>query len=140
MSRHTRGNSKCSPATQAAVAGGTPGLWPGRSVHVLSMIKFDIEAFVKLRGKTLQRRVPAINIRMTDYAHGNIGSNKLRQVATRARLMPRKPWRRRIIAGAFVASVARQRRVTLSGVPEVRVVEIGILSWRAKHGEGGFYL
>ena len=69
---------------------------------------------------------------MADNAHGNIRSNKLRQVAAGARLMSREPRRRRIIA-ALVTGGTGKRRVALARVFEVGIVEFRTLRRSDKH-------
>ncbi|MDQ2973781.1 MAG: hypothetical protein M3R69_00055 [Acidobacteriota bacterium] len=101
------------------MATGAAAGWPGRPRHVLSMVEFDVEAFFEFRRKTFQRRVGTIYVRMADRTHGNIGRDKLREVAARARLVPGKSGRGRIVSSAFVASRARKRGMLLTAVPEI---------------------
>ena len=56
--RYSCGNGERRRAPAAArVAGCAAIRGPGRAVHVLSMVEFDAEAFIKLRGKSFQWRV-----------------------------------------------------------------------------------
>jgi hypothetical protein len=87
------------------MAGGAPVLWPGRASHVLGMIEFHVEAFVKLRGETLQRRFGAVDVCMTDTAERNIGRDKLCKVTTSARVMSREA-RECGVVGALMTRVA----------------------------------
>jgi len=119
MRRDTPGNPKRRRApTGSAVAGGTAGRWPGSSSHVLRVIELDVEALVELRGKSFQRGICAVDVRMADDTHRNIGSNKLGQMAAGARLVSRDTRRGGIIA-ALVTGVAGKRCVTLTRVLEV---------------------
>ena len=83
------------------------------------MIEFGVEAFRKPGGKSFQRRVRAIDVRMTNRAHGNIGRDKLGEVTVRARFVSRKSRSRGIVRGPDVASRTGERSMTLAGVLEV---------------------
>ena len=114
-----RGNSQRRRAPAgAAVTGGTSTLRPRNSPHVLGMIELDVEALVESRRKSFQRWVRAIYVLVTDDAHRNIRSNKLRQMTAGAGFMSREPWRRGIVA-PLVTRVAGQRCVTLARMLEV---------------------
>src|SRR6185436_5965290 len=72
--RHPTGNALCEcasarPAMTCRAATGRPR----RARHMLSVIKSRVEAFVKLRGKTPERRVCGIHVRVADDAHRDIG-------------------------------------------------------------------
>jgi hypothetical protein len=61
-----------------------------RADLVLGMIKLQVEAFFKLVGESLQRRIIAIHVRVADRAHGHIRSSELRQMTARAVFVPGK--------------------------------------------------
>jgi len=65
----------------------TTGRWPRRAGHVLRVIELHIEAFFESVGKSLQRRVVPIHVRVADRTHGNVRRGELRQVTSRAVLM-----------------------------------------------------
>lgn len=72
--------------------------WPRRSVHVLRMIELHVEVLVELRGESLERRIGAVHIRMTDRAHRTVGCHKLSEMAFGAGLVSGKMRRRRVVA------------------------------------------
>ena len=95
VGRKAGGNPERRPArATATVARRTSARRPGSARHVLGMIKFNVEAFFKFRGKTLQRRIRVVDICMADYAHRHAGSYKLSLMATEARFVSGKNWRR----------------------------------------------
>ena len=111
MRGQARGNrQRGGTASQPAVTRGASARGPGRSGHVLSMIKFHIEAFIEPSGEIVQRRIRAVDVRMTNHTHRHIGGNKLRQVTTGARFMSREPRRRRVVC-ALVTGGAGLRRM-----------------------------
>ena len=71
MGRHARGNrERRGASTAAAMAGRASTGRPRGAVHMLRVIEFDVETFIKLRREILQRRV-ACDVRRTD---NNIGT------------------------------------------------------------------
>jgi hypothetical protein len=84
---------------------------------VLGMIEFDVEPFVEARGKTLQRRIVAGDIRVADNAHRYRRRCELRTVTVSARLMTWETWRCRVV-GSLVTRVAGEGTVTLTRVKE----------------------
>ena len=56
---------------------GAAVLWAGRALHVLRVIEFQVEAFFESVRESLRRRIVAIHVRVTDRAHGHIGSSEL---------------------------------------------------------------
>lgn len=65
-------------------------LWTGRAGHVLGVIELHIEAFFELVRESLQRRITAAHVGVTDRAHRHIRVSKLRQVTTGAILVTRE--------------------------------------------------
>jgi hypothetical protein len=90
--------------------------------HMLRMIKLHVESFIKRARETLQRRVTAVHIAVTDDAHRNSSGYELSRVASYAGFVTREERRRRIVF-AFMAGIASQRCVALTGVLEDRVVQ-----------------
>ena len=74
---------------------------------MLSVIEFDVEAFIKLRRETFQGRVAAIYVRMADHAHRYSGSHKLPGVATDAGFVSWKNWRRRVVFALMTGSAGK---------------------------------
>ena len=99
------------------MAGCTSTRRPSGPVHVLSVIEFDVEAFVELRREVFQRRVAAVDVCMTDDTHRDGGGYKLPGVATDAGFVSRKNWRCRVVSALMTRS-AGERRVTLTRVLE----------------------
>jgi len=89
------------------MAGCTSTRRPGGAVHVLSVIEFYVEAFIKLRRETFQGRVAAVDIRMTDHTHRDGGSYKLPGVATDAGFVSGKNWRRRVVFALVTGSAGK---------------------------------
>jgi hypothetical protein len=85
---------------------------------MLRVIEFDIETFIKLRREILQRRVAAVDVRMTDNTHRDSGRYKLPGVATDTGFVSRKNWRCRVVF-ALMTGRAGERCVTLTRVLEV---------------------
>jgi hypothetical protein len=84
---------------------------------MLSVIKFNVEAFIKLRRKTFQRRIAAVDVPMTDDTHGHGGSYKLPGMATDAGFVSWK-YRGRRIVSALMTRSAGEGSVTLTRVLE----------------------
>ena len=87
----------------------------GAAGVVLRVIEFDVEAFIKLRREILQRRVAAVDVRMTDNTHRDSGSHKLPGVATDTGFVSRKSWRCRVVFALMTGS-AGDRCVTRTRV------------------------
>ena len=64
----------------------------GRAARVLRMIELHVEAFFESIGKGFARWIVAVDVLMTDRAHGNIRRRELRQVTTGAVFVPGKIW------------------------------------------------
>ena len=119
MGRHARGNRERRGASAAAAMAGRASTGrPGGAFHMLRVIEFDVETFIKLRRETFQRRVAAVDVRMTDDTHRDGGSCKLPGVATDAGFVSRKNWRCRVVS-ALMTRCAGERCVTLTCVLEV---------------------
>ena len=119
MGCHAAGNRKRRGASTAAtMAGRASARRPGGAVHVLRVIEFDVEAFIKLRRETFQGRVATVDVRMTDNTHRDSGSHKLPSVATDTGSVSRKNWRCRVVFALMTGS-AGERCVTLTRVLEV---------------------
>src|SRR5688500_20343881 len=91
------------------------------------MIEFGVEAFLEPGGKGLQRWISAIDVCMTNRAHGNVGSDKQREVTVRAGFVSRKSRSRGIVCGPDVASCTGERSMKLAGVLRVWRVEVRTL-------------
>ena len=52
--------------------------------HVLSVIEFNVEVFIKTIGESLSRWIAAVDILMTDRAHRNIRRRELAEMTSRA--------------------------------------------------------
>ena len=96
------------------------------------MIELQVETFLKSVGEGCQRRIIAVHVRVANRAHGHIRSSELRQMAARAIFVTRETGLRGIIISMMTVR-ATNRRVTLTGVQELRVVEI--VSLRAHEGK-----
>lgn len=118
MGRNAAGNREPRRASTPAMTGCTATRRPGSARHVLSVIEFDVEAFIKLRGETFERRVAAVDVRVADDAHRHAGSYKLPLMTTDTSFVSGKNRRCRIVF-ALVTSGAGERRVTLALVFEV---------------------
>ena len=119
MGCHAAGNrERRGPSTATTMAGRTSTRRSSGPVHVLSVIEFDVEAFVELRRKVFQRGIAAVDVRMTDDTHRDGGRYKLPGVATDAGFVSRKDWRCRVVS-AFMTRCAGERCVTLARVLEV---------------------
>jgi len=116
--RDAGGNCECRHvAPGPSVTGRTAVLRARGAIHVLRVIKLDVEAFLKFRGKILKRRVAAVDVAVADDAHRHARSYKLPGVATDASFVSRKARRRGIVA-ARVTRVAGEGSVTLTVVFE----------------------
>ena len=69
------------------MTGNAAALRPRRARHVLRVIKFHVEVFLELVGKTLPRRILAVHIRVADRTHGSVGRGELRSMAFEAILV-----------------------------------------------------
>ena len=119
MGRHACGNrQRRGASTTAAMAGRTSTGRPGGAVHMLRVIEFDVETFIKLRRETFQGRVATVDVRMTDNTHRDGGSHKLPSVASDTGFVSRKNWRCRVVFALMTGS-AGERCVTLTRVLEV---------------------
>src|SRR6185312_2220872 len=119
MGRHARGNrERRGASTAAAMAGRASTSRSGGAVHMLRVIEFDVETFIKLRWEILQRRVAAVDVCVTDNTHRDCGSHKLPSVTTDTGLVSRKNWRCRVVFALMTGS-AGERRVTLTRMLEV---------------------
>ena len=98
-------------------------LWPRRAAHVLSMIELQVEAFFELVRESFQRRVSAIHARVADRAHGGAGRDELCAMAFNAVLVAGEGGSRGIII-PMMTTRATGRGVTLTGVQELRIIEI----------------
>ena len=92
-------------------------LRPTRTSIMLCVIELNVKTLVELCGKTLERRITAVHIGMTNDAHRNRRSCKLRKVTVSACLVAGKSWGGRVVAASVTRS-ARDRRVTLTPVNE----------------------
>jgi hypothetical protein len=108
------------------MTGCTPTRRPGGAVHVLRVIEFDVEAFIKLHRETFQGRVAAVDVRMTDHTHRDSGSHKLPGVATDAGFVSWKNWSCRIVFALMTGS-ASERYMTLTRVFETGIIELWTL-------------
>jgi hypothetical protein len=114
-------------ATEPGVTRRASARWARRTSIVLGVIEFDVEALVESRRKIFEWRFVATHVCVAYGAHGNRGSDKLGQVAARARVMTGKPRGRRVIC-PHMTGVASQRSMTLAVVLEGRIVEVGTLN------------
>src|ERR1044071_4381629 len=94
---------------------------------MLRVIELDVEWFVEARGESLQRRIVAADVRVTDDAHRNLRCGELATVTIGAGFVTGKARRRRVV-GALVTGVAGEGTVLLARVKELRVVELRALS------------
>jgi hypothetical protein len=118
VGRETSGNcERRGVAPGPAVTRRTAVLRPRGAVHVLRVIKLDVEAFFEPRGKTSEWRVAAVDVAVADDAHRYARSYKLPGVATDASFVSREARRRGIVA-ARVTRVAGEGSVTLAVVLE----------------------
>jgi len=118
MRRYACGNRECRRApTAATVAGCTSTCGAGGAVHVLSVVKLDVEALVKLRRETFHGWVAAIDVCMTDDTHRDSGRYKLTGMTTNAGFVAWKNRRGRVVLALMTRS-AGERRMTLTGVLE----------------------
>ena len=72
---------------------------------VLRVIEFYVERFVEGRGETLQRRVVALRVGVTDQTHRNRRCRELAAMTVGTGFVAREA-RRRGIVGAFVTRAA----------------------------------
>ena len=105
--------------------------WTRVTLVVLRMIKLDVEAFVETRGETLQRRVSALGIGVTDEKHRNRRRRELSPMAIRAGLVTGEA-RRGGVVSAFVTGSAGNGTVSLARVQKLRVIELGTLCRRRR--------
>ncbi len=88
-----------------------------RAGHVLRVIEFQVEAFFEPVRESLQRRIAAVHVRVTDRAHGHIRSSELGQMTAGAIFVAGKAGPRGIIRPVMTTR-ARGRCMTLTGVEE----------------------
>ena len=124
MRREVRGNRKAHAAIdRRAMTACTTSLRTSRAVHVLRVIELDVEWFVEARGKTLQRRIVAADITVTDLAHRHLRRRELTAMAVGAGFVTGKAWRRRVVS-ALVTGVAGDGGVALAVVLKLRIVNL----------------
>ena len=98
----------------------------GRAGIVLRVIEFYVERFVEAGGKTLQRRVVALRVGVTDQAHRNRRRRELSAMAVGAGFVTGKA-RRGGVVGALVTRGAGERAMPLAVVEKLRVISLGAL-------------
>lgn len=101
----------------------TAVLWARRAGHMLGMIELQIETFFKPVGETVQRRISAVYARVADRAHGGTRRDELCPVAFNAVFVAGEAGPRGIVSPVMTTR-ATSRGVTLTGVQELRVIEI----------------
>ena len=94
---------------------GAASLRTGWTSVVLSVIEFDVKAFVETCGKTFQWRIVAADIGMTDGAQRYRRRRELSAMTVGARFVTGKAWCGRVVC-SFVTRVAGERTVALAVV------------------------
>jgi hypothetical protein len=97
--------------------------------HVLRVIELNVEAFIKARRKTFQRRVAAFCICVTDETHGNRRRRELSAMTVSAGFVAGETWSRGVVS-AFVTGRAGERTVSLAGVKKFGVIDLRSLRRR----------
>ena len=98
MRREPRGNRQPDAAPQRrTVASDAAALWARGAGHMLSMIELHVKALFEVVGKSFQRRVVAVRVRVTDRAYRDVWCRELREMAAGAVLVSREAGLRRII-------------------------------------------
>ena len=105
------------------MTGATTRLWPHPRSHVLGVVKLDTESLLKVSRKISERRLVVIHICMTDHAHRDSWSSELAEVTTGAGAVTRKARRRRIV-GPLMARIALKRRVLLTRMQELGIIDV----------------
>src|SRR5215510_5082798 len=90
---------------------------------MLGVIKLDVESFLECSLKISERRLVAIHVCMTDHAHRDGWSSELAQVTTGAGAVTRKVRRRRIVR-SLMARIALKRRVLLTRMQELGIIDV----------------
>ena len=85
---------------------------------MLRVIEPDVKALVECRGKSFQRRVVAVDVRVADHAHRHSGRCELAAVTVCARFVTGKPRRGRVVC-SFMTRATGNGAVTLSGVKKL---------------------
>jgi hypothetical protein len=93
---------------------------------VLRVIELHVEALVEARGKTPQRRIVALRIRVAYQTHRNRGRRELSTMTVSARFVTGEAWRRRVVS-PLVTGSAGKGTVTLARMQKLRVVDLGAL-------------
>ena len=118
MRGYARGNCQRRRApARSRVTGCASARRPRRAVQVLRVIELHVEALIKPRRKTPERRVAAAHIGMTDDAHRNIRRYELAGVTTDASFMSGET-RRGGIVRTLVTRGTGKRRMALAVVFE----------------------
>jgi len=99
---------------------------------MLRVIELHVEALFEVVRKSFQRWISAVYVRVTDRAHGSAGRDELCPMAFNAVFVAGKAGPRRIIIPVMTTRTT-SRSVTLTGVQELRVVEI--VSLRVNRGK-----
>ena len=89
-----------------------------RAVIVLRVVKLDVECFVEAGWKTLQGRIVAADVGMTDLAHRHLRGGELAAMAFSAGFVAWKAWRCGVVR-SLVTGVAGERSVTLARVEKL---------------------
>jgi hypothetical protein len=87
------------------------------------MIELQVEAFFEAAGKSLSRRLVTVHVRVADKAHGRVGRAELCSVASEAILVTGEAGLRGVVI-SMMTSRTRDRRMTLTRVQKLRVVQI----------------
>ena len=97
-----------------------------RSGVVLRVIELHVESLVEAHRKTLQRRVVALRVRVTDQAHRNRGRCELAAMTVSAGFVTGEARRDRVV-GAFVTRVAGERAMLRAAMKKLGEISIGSL-------------
>jgi len=114
------------------VTGSAAILWASRASHVLRVIELQVETFFESVRERCQRWIIAVHVRVADRAHGHIRRGELGQMTARAIFVTGEAGPRGIII-SMMTTRASGRCVTLTGVQELRIVEV--VSLRINQGE-----
>ena len=88
-----------------------------RTGVVLCVVEFNVEGLIEAGRKTLQWRIVAADVRVTDDAHRYGRRGELTAMTVGASLMTRKAWRCRVVS-SFVTRVTGEGTVSLAVVQE----------------------
>jgi hypothetical protein len=102
---------------------------PRFAFHVLRVIELHVEAFIESRGKTLERRVAAFCICVTDETHRDRRRRELSAVTISAGFVTGET-RSRGVVSAFVTGRAGEGTMSLAGVKKPGVIDLGSLRGR----------